>query len=491
MKAGKGQDFYALLGIARDASQKEIKQAYFKAAQRLHPDKNKLVGETEIFLEVQQAFETLSNPKRRAVYDASLPPEEKADPQIEIRTIYSRTCLKRQDETQIIYVLLELLPPEQTSNLPAPPLNVCLVLDRSTSMKGEKMDVLKSAASQVVRSLRSQDIISVVVFSDRAEVIIPATKPLKKRELEARIQMLQPTGATEMFQGLDAGFQEMVRHANPSKVDHIILMTDGHTYGDEMKCLNLADRAGKQGIGISVMGIGKEWNDTFLDEIASKTGGTSHYISQARDIKNFLLEKFESLTKTYADDVILEFESLPGANLSYAFRTQPEGGILTLKSPNHLGPILQDASLMVLFEYRIDPNLTREDSVTFLKGTVNLSTSSSLNHTQNIPVQFSCPVCDEASEEPPPSIFIDALGKLAMYRLQDKARVEVKTGQFELAAGHLKNLATNLLSLGEGQLAHTVLLEVENLNAMQTMSEDGQKMIKYGTRSLLLKNRGG
>jgi len=177
MKAGKSQDFYTLLGVARDATQKEIKQAYFKAAQRLHPDKNRLVGETEIFLEVQQAFETLSNPKRRVKYDASLPPEETIDPQIEIRTLYSRPCLKRQDETQIIYILLELLPPQQTNDLPAPPLNVCLVLDRSTSMKGEKMDVLKSAASQVVRNLRPQDIISVAVFSDRAEVIIPATKP--------------------------------------------------------------------------------------------------------------------------------------------------------------------------------------------------------------------------------------------------------------------------------------------------------------------------
>jgi len=488
MKAGKSQDFYTLLGVARDATQKEIKQAYFKAAQRLHPDKNRLVGETEIFLEVQQAFETLSNPKRRVKYDASLPSEETIDPQIEVRTLYSRPCLKRQDETQIIYILLELLPPQQTNDLPAPPLNVCLVLDRSTSMKGEKMDVLKSAASQVVRNLRPQDIISVAVFSDRAEVIIPATKPLKKRELEARIQMLQPSGATEMFQGLDAGFQEIVRHANNSKIDHMILMTDGHTYGDEENCLDLADRAGKRGIGISVMGIGKEWNDAFLDEIASKTGGTSHYISQARDIKDFLLEKFESLAKTYADDVILEFDSLPGASLSYAFRTQPEAGILSLESPNHLGPILQDANLMVLFEYRIDPQLTQKDSVTFMKGSVNLSVSSTSNRMQKIPVQFSCPVHDEASQEPPPSVFVDALGKLALYRLQEKVRVEVETGQFELAAGHLKSLANNLLSQGEGQLAHTVLLEVENLNAIQSMSEDGQKMIKYGTRSLLLKN---
>ena len=54
-------DYYAVLGIFPDATQEEIKQAYFDAAQRLHPDKNKTEGETEIFLDVQQAYEVLSN----------------------------------------------------------------------------------------------------------------------------------------------------------------------------------------------------------------------------------------------------------------------------------------------------------------------------------------------------------------------------------------------------------------------------------------------
>ncbi len=70
------KDYYALLGVLRDASMEEIKRAYYEAAQRLHPDKNKLAGETEIFLEIQQAYEVLSNPKRRAQYDATLPKED-------------------------------------------------------------------------------------------------------------------------------------------------------------------------------------------------------------------------------------------------------------------------------------------------------------------------------------------------------------------------------------------------------------------------------
>ena len=168
------QDYYSLLGIPRDASQEEIKRAYFDAAQRLHPDKNTAAGETELFLGVQQAYEALSNPKRRAQYDATLPPEEKTSLPYQNKIIYSRPNLIRLDEPQMLYMILDLETPAEARATPSPPLNVCLVLDRSTSMQGEKMDMVKATAIQVLRNLRPQDILSVVAFSDRAEVIIPA-----------------------------------------------------------------------------------------------------------------------------------------------------------------------------------------------------------------------------------------------------------------------------------------------------------------------------
>jgi Ca-activated chloride channel family protein len=256
-------DYYAILGVARNASREEIKRAYLEAAQRLHPDKNKAAGETEIFLDVQQAYETLSNPASRKKYDASLPKEEQLSLPFKYKVYYSRPNLVRMDESQMLYVLLEIAPPEKSEEIPVPPLNVTLVLDRSTSMKDGKMDVLKGAAIKVMQTLRSRDIFSVVAFSDRAEVLIPASYPSDKRRLESRIQMLQPSGGTEMFQGLQTGYSEIQRNVGQDRIDHIILLTDGHTYGDEQQCLDLAERAAKQGIGISAMGIGKEWNDTF------------------------------------------------------------------------------------------------------------------------------------------------------------------------------------------------------------------------------------
>src|SRR5262245_54683088 len=126
------QDYYALLGIARNASPEEIKRAYFEAAQKLHPDKNTAAGETELFLGVQQAYETLSNPQRRAKYDAILPPEKKLILPYQYNILCSRPNLVQLDEPQMLYVMLELEAPQEARQSSSPPLNVSLVIDRST-----------------------------------------------------------------------------------------------------------------------------------------------------------------------------------------------------------------------------------------------------------------------------------------------------------------------------------------------------------------------
>ena len=208
----------------------------------------------------------------------------------------------------MLYLILELEAPAEARELPSPPLNVCLVLDRSTSMQGEKMDIVKATAIQVLRNLRMQDILSVVAFSDRAEVIIPASYHEEKTRLEAKIQMIRPSGATEIYQGLEAGVKEVMRSLDSKRINHIILLTDGHTYGDEQQCLALASKLAEHGIGISGMGIGQEWNDIFLDVLSTRTGGSSAYIAQPQDIKRLLLEKFNALAQTYAEDVILDTE---------------------------------------------------------------------------------------------------------------------------------------------------------------------------------------
>lgn len=479
------QDYYALLGVTRDASQEEIKRAYFDAAQKLHPDKNTAAGETELFLDVQQAYEMLSNPKRRTQYDATLPPEEKQAVPYTYKISYSRPNLVRLSEPQMLYFILELAVPAASREAPSPPLNACLVLDRSTSMQGEKMDTVKATAIQVLRNLRPQDILSVVAFSDRAEVIIPAAYQQDKARLEAKIQMIQPSGATEIYQGLEAGVKEVMRSLDAKRINHIILLTDGRTYGDEQQCLALASKLAEHGIGISGMGIGQEWNDIFLDVLSTRTGGSSAYIAQPKDIKRLLLEKFNALAKTYAEDVILDTKHIEDVELSYAFRLQPEPSPIALGEDTlHLGPILQETTTQVIFEYMIRPKAIKSESLTILDGTLKVAIASQVMPVPPLRVHLERPISDSPETIPPPPQIVHALSRLMLYRMQERAHGEIERGNIEGATRHLKRLASNLLIQGEKSLAQTILLEMENLEKQNALTIEGSKKIKYGTRSL-------
>ncbi len=480
------QDYYALLGLNRDASAEQIKRAYFEAAQRFHPDKNTAAGETELFLGVQQAYEVLSNPKRRMQYDATLPPQAAPSLPYTYKILYSRPNLVRLYEPQMIYLILELEVPAAARGAPSPPLNVCLVLDRSTSMQGEKMDIVKATANQVLRNLRPQDILSVVAFSDRAEVIIPASYHQDKVRLEAKIQMMQPSGATEIFRGLEAGAKEVMRSLDRKRVNHIILLTDGHTYGDEQQCLGLATKLAEHGIGISGMGIGQEWNDIFLDVLSTRTGGSSAYIAQPQDIRRLLLEKFNALAQTYAEDVTLDLKFVEDVKLTYAFRLQPDPSPIALGEDTlHLGSILQDTPTQVIFEYMIYPKAVQSDSLTILDGSLNVAIASQLMPVPPLPMHLGRPVADSPETIPPPPQIIHALSRLMLYRMQERAHQEIENGNINGATRQLQTLASNLLMQGQAELAQTILLEMETLQKQNALTIEGSKKIKYGTRSLL------
>ena len=264
------------------------------------------------------------------------------------------------------------------------------------------------------------------------------------------------------------------------------MLTDGQTYGDEQACLQLAEEAARQNIGISGLGIGNDWNDIFLDALTSRTGNNSAYISKPQDIKKILMDKFNAINSTLTEDIQLEFNPQEGIDLKYAFRLQPEGGPVALENPVHLGPILQDTDLVVIFEFVIQSSTTKTERVRMLDGSLKATIPARSSPVPPLRVRFEQSVSDTAGDDPPPLSVLRALSRLNLYRMQEQARKEAQAGHYDFATRHLKNLAQHLLSQGEKDLAKTALLEANNLERMQSLSENGGKEIKYGTRALLL-----
>jgi Ca-activated chloride channel family protein len=486
MATGYLDNFYARLGVPKRATPDQIRAAYHAAARRLHPDASENPDDTEVFLQIQEAYETLSNAQRRADYDRLLPDDIDPPADVMVNAIYSRSVLPAMDSPQLVYVLLDLLSRPTDEDRKKPALNISLVLDTSTSMSGPRLEMVKAAATTLVRGLNPEDYLSVISFADRAEVIIPAERGVDLGRIEARISQLNTGGGTEILQGLKAGMNEVGRNLSPSFVNQVLLVTDGRTYGDEGASLEVADYAAERAITISGLGIGHEWNDEFLDDLTGRTGGTSSYARRPEDIRRLLEKQFQHIARTYANNVLLEYETPENVEMRYAFRLSPEPGALPLKTPVQLGNIPLGPSLSILVEFMIHKVPADARQLTLAQG--NLQMKIPTRKIPNTSAKFSLlrPTAKDPEVEPPPQVLVKAMSRLSLYRMQERAREELESGQVDKATTRLTNLANALLSSGRPDLAHTVRLELKNIQKGDPLSEESKKQIKYGTRALVL-----
>ena len=477
--------YYDDLGLPFDASPEQIREAYFEAVRYLHPDVNPDPNVREEFLQVQKAYETLSNVKSKSDFDHQLTIEQK-NASISLEVHFSRPTIRRMHEPQLIYALMTLVSTEEPKPEDIPPRDLCLVVDRSTSMQGMRINVLKANILQLVKDLNPNDQISIVTFSDRASIVVPKSRIMNLRSFENKIRSIETGGGTEILQGLQMGLEELRYGIRTDASSQLILLTDGHTYGDEKGCLRLARESAKENIIISALGIGGEWNDEFLDRLTALSGGSTMYVSSTEDLSKYMMQKVNFSKMVYARGIKYRFSKDDAVKLRYAFRLYPEITPLPIDTnPINFGNLLSKNSLSILFEFVIEDTASLEEFVRLGSGFLEYYTFQN-PEARRLFISMKRPINDtEETEQPPPAI-LNAMSRLTLYRMQDRVREEVKAGDLPSAQRHLNKLATNLLSQGNTSLAHVVLKEMKHLEKTRNFSEDGDKRIKYGTRSLLL-----
>ncbi|MDT8897264.1 VWA domain-containing protein [Thermanaerothrix sp. 4228-RoL] len=480
-------EYYNLLRVPIDATAEEIRSAYFAATRAYHPDVNPAPEARQLFIRVQEAYEVLSNPQRRATYDANIPSDLRKPPPVALEWILSRTIIPRLNEPQLIYLMLDLRVTTTLDPTVGPPVHICLVVDRSTSMRGERIEMVKQGIGYLVRNLRPNDLISLIAFGDRAEVILHATPIQHQIDILHAVNQLQVSGGTEILRGIEmaVNLSRYANHLNNTSTQ-IWLITDGHTYGDEQASIELAASARQEGITINAFGIGEDWNDDFLDALTSIAGGSAHYIQHVEDLYLCFERKGRSTKQTFARGLELHFTNNSGINIRYAFKLGDEVAPLVVEPPMPLGDLYYDQKMNVVMELLI-PQLSPEiTEIYLLRGKLTMEIPSLEARFWRIPFSVACEVGDEVESVPVPEILLQSLSRLTLYRMQERARQEISVGEISRAARRLQYLATHLLAKGERALARTVLLEAEHLHRTHQLSGERGKQIKYGTRSLLM-----
>ncbi len=170
-----------------------------------------------------------------------------------------------------------------------PPVNLAIVLDRSSSMNGEKIQQAKVAAIEALNHLARGDIFSLVTFDSGVETLIPATRiDGNIRALENRIRQINPRGYTALFAGVSQGASEIRKNIEDSRYAHrIILLSDGQANQgprtpDELGRLGIALM--KEGISVTTIGLGLGYDEDLMARLALKSDGNTYFAEDARDL---------------------------------------------------------------------------------------------------------------------------------------------------------------------------------------------------------------
>ena len=190
-----------------------------------------------------------------------------------------------------------------------PSVNLSIVLDRSGSMHGDKIVKAREAACEAIRRLDARDVVSVVAYDDRSEVIIPAQHVTEKEALVARIRSIEPRGCTALFDGVMAGAAELRKLKGMCEISRVLLLSDGQANVGPSSAEELG-RCGallmKDGIAVSTIGLGVDYNEDLMTRLSQKSDGNSYFVEKSDDLPRVFARELGDVLSVAATKVALK-----------------------------------------------------------------------------------------------------------------------------------------------------------------------------------------
>ena len=399
---------------------------------------------------------------------------------VTFQALSSRDAVLSSAENFVLYLLLEAK--SHGTGGGRLPLNLGIVLDRSGSMYDEKrLDYVTEAVHYLVDHLGPDDRATVIAFADQAAVVATADQVLQDKTHVKRaiddLDLLEIGGGTQMALGMEAALVEVEKHYSPNHLNRILLLTDGQTY-EERKCLDLA-RQQRDRVSCSTLGVGIEFNEKLLMEIAEASGANYHFIDDPATIPDIFSRELEGLRNVALTNARIEVRLSTGVQVKEAFRSSPQIYLLKDATPNAervltmpLGDLESGVPNSALLVLVLPPR--KPGRVRLAQAQLRYDTPDAQDRRENAEAVITYTL-DRAAVGKVNGYVMNLVDQVSIAKLQSQAEAALAAGNVEKATRLLGNAITGTQRLGNTKATQALVSLQNEVKKTQSLASRAAK----------------
>lgn len=366
------------------------------------------------------------------------------------------------------------------------PLNLSLVIDRSGSMAGDKIDYTRQAAQFLVQHLSSQDILSIVLYNDKVETLLPPEPVERKDVINQRIATIKPSGTTNLSGGWLEGCKWVAENANQDALNRVILMTDGLanrgvTESDQL--VGMVSQKAQEGISTTTMGLGKDFNEDLLMAMASAGGGAFYFIESPEVTPLIFQEELQGLLSVIAQNLnvtIRTMDKVQQVKQLNGYPTTNQSDSITF----NMGDVLGDEAKALLLELSLEVfDAVGEYQVATLTLEYDeLRDGETIHVVDEIPVVVTI-TSSVSNQIAHPDVEQSRL-LLSAAQARKSAVISADKGEYDTAAHILRNVAS---AIDQSQIKNDELIDEQKALIKQaTDIEQGAQFYDQFNRKMMM-----
>lgn len=276
---------------------------------------------------------------------------------VQMDTALSQTKVLRGDSGNISLALtLVGAEAEEMVNSTVQPVDLVVVLDRSGSMGGQKINFARNAIIQLINFMGRDDRLALITYSNSVEVLSPLVHLHggQRQYLRSLVRQVMAGGGTNLGSGLQMGINTLMDHANANRQRRVVLISDGlanQGITSPRDLGEMAARATEWGMGVSTVGVGYDFNELLMTTIADHGAGNYYFMENPHAFARIFKKEFETTRQVVAGNAELRIQLRDGVQLIDAggYPIKMVGNIAIIK----LGDLLAGQQRKLFLSYRV------------------------------------------------------------------------------------------------------------------------------------------